>query len=138
MYRRTSYFATLSLAALLITMAGCGSDNPTGPTPYVAAPTVSSTNPGNGGTGVAVITASFSRAMDASTITTATFTVSRAGGIPVAGTVAYDPLTKIATFTPTSHLPTSTRYAALVSTAVRDAAGNALASNHAWQFTTSG
>ena len=49
---------------------GASSDDngPTGPGPDISAPTVSSTNPANGATGVAVITASFSEAMTASTI----------------------------------------------------------------------
>jgi len=136
MYRRTSYFETLSLAALLIAMAGCGSDHPSGPTVDTVAPTVSSTNPGNGATGVAVITASFSEGMDASTITAATFTVSGPGGTPVAGNVTYDASTRIARFTPTGALGVGAAYTATITTGVKDAAGNALASNHVWSFTT--
>ena len=80
MHLRTSSFTALPLAAFLVLAAGCGSDdkNPTGPvgnTGDTTAPTVTSTNPGNGATGVAVITASFSEAMNASTITTSTFTL---------------------------------------------------------------
>src|SRR3989304_9079921 len=59
-------------------------------------PTVSSTSPANGAIGVAVstaITATFSEAMDASTITTSTFTVST-GGSNISGTVSYNSTTK--------------------------------------------
>jgi hypothetical protein len=69
MWRRIALSGWL-VAVLLTAAAGCGSDdnNPVGPGDTVA-PTVSSTNPANGATGVAVITASFSEAMNASTIT---------------------------------------------------------------------
>jgi ice-binding like protein/Big-like domain-containing protein len=139
MYRRTSYFAALSLTAMLVAIAGCGSDSnsPSAPVVDVIAPTVSSTNPDNGATGVAVITASFSEAMNASSITAATFTVTGPGAAPVAGIVGYDASNYIATFTPTAPLADNTIYAATVTTAVKDAAGNALASNKVWSFTTS-
>jgi hypothetical protein len=137
MHRRTSYFAAWPLAALLIAMAGCGSDNPTSPGADGVAPTVSSTNPVNGATSVAVITALFSEAMNASTITTVTFTVSGPGGTPVPGAVTYDPATRIARFTPTSALASGTAYTATVTTGAKDAAGNAMTSDYVWSFTTS-
>ena len=99
------------------------------------APTVSSTSPSNGATGVAInstITATFSEAMQASTITTDTFTV---GG--VAGTVTYDSGSKTATFTPSSNLSYSTIYTAIITTGVKNLAGNAMAANYTWTFTTS-
>lgn len=136
--RRTSYFAAWPLAVLLVAMAGCGSssNNPTEPVVDTVAPTVSSTNPLNGATGVALITASFSEAMNASTITTATFTVSGPGATPVTGTVAYSASTDMARFTPTSALAASTTYTATITTGAKDLAGNPLASNHVWSFTT--
>jgi len=133
---RTRHFTALSLAVLLVAIAGCGSDdNPSAPGDTVA-PTVNSTNPANGAIGVAVITASFSEPMNASTITTTTFTVTGPGPTPVTGTVAYDASTQIARFTPSSALALSTAYTATITTGVRDVAGNALASNHVWSFTT--
>jgi Ice-binding-like/Bacterial Ig-like domain len=135
--RRTRYFTAWPLAVLLVAMVGCGSsDNTTGPTPDTVAPTVSSTNPPNGATGVAVITASFSEAMTASTITTATFTLTGPGATPVAGTVLYAASTNIARFSPTSALTPSTAYTATITSGAKDVAGNALASNHVWTFTT--
>jgi hypothetical protein len=137
MSRQTNYFAVRILAILLVAMGGCGDDdNPTGPVDNLA-PTVSSTNPINGATGVAIITATFSESMNASTITTSTFTVSGPGPTPVAGTVTYNASTRIATFTPTSALAPSTAYTATITTGARDVAGNALASNYTWTFTTS-
>ena len=135
---RRGYFVACSLIASLVAMAGCGSDsdNPAGPGGDTVAPAVSSTNPLNGATNVAVITASFSEPMDASTITTATFAVSRPGMASVIGNVAYDASTMIARFTPTSALAPSTAYTATITTGAKDVAGNAMAGNHAWAFTT--
>jgi tetrahydromethanopterin S-methyltransferase subunit B len=104
-------------------------------------PTVSSTAPGNAATGVAVnqsISATFSEAMNPTTINTADFTVAGPGATPVTGTVAYDVNSKIATFTPSSNLAQGTLYTATITTGVQDLAGNALASNFAWSFTTTG
>ncbi|HET9253219.1 MAG TPA: ice-binding family protein [Candidatus Eisenbacteria bacterium] len=137
MHLRTSVFTALPLAMLLVAMAGCSDDddNPVSPGDTVA-PTVSSTNPANGATGVAVITASFSEAMNASTITTTTFTVTGPGATPVTGTVTYDGSTAIAKFTPTTALALDTDYAATITTGAKDVAGNSLASNHVWSFKT--
>lgn len=87
-------------------------------------------------TGVAVnasITATFSEAMDASTITTETFTLAQ-GGAPVAGAVTYVGTTAI--FNPTSNLTASAGYTATVTTGGKDLAGNALAVVKTWSFTT--
>ena len=137
--RRSSISAALPLAVFLIAMAGCSSSdkNPSGPGGDNIAPTVSSTNPANGATGVAVITASLSEAMKASTITTTTFTLAGPGATPVAGTVTYNSSTGIARFTPTSALAASTTYTATITTGVTDVAGNALSVNYVWTFTTS-
>ena len=102
-------------------------------------PTVSSTVPGNAATGVTInqhVNATFSEAMNASTISTANFTVAGPGLTPVTGTVAYDVVSKIATFTPASNLAANTTFTATITTGVQDLAGNALASNFAWSFTT--
>ena len=101
-------------------------------------PTVSSTSPANGATGVAVnttITATFSEAMDASTITTSTFTVSTGGG-NISGTVSYNSTTKTATFTPSGNLSFPTTYTATITTGIKDTAGTAMVSNYSWSFTT--
>ena len=132
---RQSHFAACFVVVLAIAMAGCSSDDPLKPVPDTTAPTVSSTNPVNGATGVAVITASFSEAMTASTVTPTTFTLA-AGSTPVAGTVVYGSSNNMATFTPTSALTASTLYTATVTTGAKDAAGNALATNKIWTFTT--
>ncbi|TVM02804.1 MAG: hypothetical protein CV087_08520 [Candidatus Brocadia sp. WS118] len=100
------------------------------------APMVVSTNPFNGATDVAItsfITATFGEAMQSSTINTNTFTVSDGKG-KVGGTVSYSGTT--ATFTPLSNLSDSTTYTARIAYGVKDLAGNALASDYTWGFTT--
>jgi len=80
-----------------------------------------------------LVTATFSEAMNAATITTASFTLT---GSPVPGTVTYDAGTHIATFDPTEVLDYGHRYTAALSTAITDAAGNPLARTYSWSFTT--
>jgi hypothetical protein len=114
----------------------------TGTATDTTAPTVILVNPADLATGVAInstVNATFSEAMDPSTISTASFTVQTSGsplGPVLVGTVAYDPLTSIATFTPSSNLAVSTAYTATVTTVTADQAGNALAVNKVWSFTT--
>ena len=139
MHLRTSSLTTLAFASLLAMAAGCdkSGDGPTGLTPDTTAPTVSSTNPISGGTGVAVITASFNEAMKSSTISATTFSVTGPAAAVVNGTVSYDVTTRMARFIPTSALAANTIYTATISTGAQDASGNALAVNHTWSFTTS-
>jgi glutamine amidotransferase-like uncharacterized protein len=99
-------------------------------------PTVSSTNPANNATDVAVnttITATFSETMDASTITTDTFLVND-GSHNIAGTVAYSGT--IANFTPTVNLDYYTTYTATITTGAKDLASNFLQDDYEWSFTT--
>ncbi|MEO8019599.1 MAG: Ig-like domain-containing protein [Pseudomonadota bacterium] len=111
----------------------------TGVAPDLTAPTVSSTSPAAGTTGVAInslITASFNEPMDPLTLTSATFTLSCPGGSPVTGTVGYAVSGNVATFTPTAVLPASTICTAQIGTGAQDAAGNGLATAFSWSFTT--
>jgi hypothetical protein len=108
----------------------------TGSPPDTTPPTVISTSPVNGVTGVDVnttITADFSEAMDASTINTGTFTVNDVTG-SIAGTVSFSGTT--ATFTPATDLDHDTTYTATITTDVTDLAGNQLEADHTWSFTT--
>jgi len=103
------------------------------------APTVISVAPPNGATGICqntLVVATFSEAMNPSTINTTTFTLS-ASGTPVAGTVTYDVSTYAVTFTPNPPgLALDTTYTATVTTGAQDLAGDALAANKVWTFTT--
>ena len=102
----------------------------------VIAPTILSADPLNGTTGVAltkVIAINFSESMNASTITSTSFTL-KLGATAVAGTVVYSG-TK-ATFTPSASLVAGSVYTGTVTTSAKDLAGNALASNYTFSFTT--
>src|SRR4030067_1134594 len=118
-------FMTIIVLVLGFTACGGGGVNNSGQTaPDTTPPTVSSTSPANSAENVAVntaITATFSETMDASTVTTATFTLNNG----VTGTVPYSGTT--ATFTPSGNLAYSTTYTATITTDVKDAAGNAMA-----------
>jgi hypothetical protein len=105
-----------------------------------APPTVISIAPPNGAAGICpntLVTATFSETMKSSTINTTTFTLTGPGLTPVAGAVTYVASSDVATFTPTSPLALSTTYTATITTGAQDLAGNGLASNFVWSFTTS-
>jgi hypothetical protein len=114
----------------------------TGPAPDTTKPTIVLTNPINNANGVPLsqaVSATFSKAMDPLTINTATFTLKGSGGIAVAGTVSYDAVNFIATFTPSNPLIQSTVYTANVTTGATDLAGNPLGAGgipNPWIFTT--
>ena len=85
----------------------------------------------------AVVSATFSKAMNPATINTSTFTLSETGGASVAGKVSYVAATLIATFTPTIPLLPSKPYTVIVTTGAADTAGDTLAEQKMWNFTTS-
>ena len=102
-------------------------------TPDTTAPTVTSTQPTDGSSGVPVgstVRATFSEAVQPSTITMA---LTGPSGT-VAGTWTYESATRTTTLTPTAPLATSTTYTATVS-AAQDAAGNTM-TPVSWVFTT--
>lgn len=114
-------------------------DFTTGESSEMTAPMVVSTIPTDGATGVVIdqtISATFDEPMDPTTITTFTFLVTGPGVTPVAGTVAFDVATDTASFTPTSNLETLTTFTAAVTTGAEDSAGNGLADDFVWTFTT--
>ncbi|RCJ27107.1 hypothetical protein A6770_02815 [Nostoc minutum NIES-26] len=107
-------------------------------------PTVSATTPGSGATGVSVgssVTATFSEAIDSATVNTNTFQLRGADNVLVAATVTYNTNSRTATLTPSSPLTANTAYTATIrggstDPRVKDQAGNALAANFTWSFTT--
>jgi hypothetical protein len=104
-----------------------------------APPTVISTVPVNGATGVPVnqaLSATFSVAMNPATIDSATFTLAGPGGTAVKGVVTYVPAGSVATFTPDASLAASTLYKATITTGAEDLEATALAKNYVWTFTT--
>src|SRR5688572_5692285 len=105
-FRDRLSYARLCALSLALTSAACGGDSGTNPDDDTTAPTVTSTTPSNGATGVAAnatVTAAFSEDMDLGTINSTTFTV--AG---VTGTVSSTARTAI--FTPATSLNGSTSY----------------------------
>jgi len=110
----------------------------TGAGPNTTAPTITSTIPAGGATGVApnaAINATFSKPMNPSTLNAATFTLTAPGPTSIAGKVTYDAADSILTFTPGSALISGTLYNATVTTGATDLEGNALAANDSWSFT---
>jgi hypothetical protein len=102
-------------------------------------PTVISVGPPNGSSGICpntIVVATFSEAMNPSTINTTTFTLTGPGTTAVAGQVSYDAPSHVATFTPTSNLALNTLYTATITTGAQDLFGNPLATNYVWTFTT--
>jgi tetrahydromethanopterin S-methyltransferase subunit B len=81
------------------------------------------------------IQATFSEAMDPTTVTTATFTLMQ-GSTLLSGLVDFANLT--ATFNPDANFSQNTTYTATVSTGARDLAGNAVSVDFVWTFTTRG
>ena len=126
---------------LVLGFTGCGDSSSgssvTAPAANVA-PTVLSNTPINGGTGVAVnesASVTFSKEMNPTSLTAATFTLT--SGMPavaVAGTVVY--ANSKATFWPATHLANNTMYTATITTGAMSAAGMGMAMLHSWSFTT--
>jgi hypothetical protein len=136
----TLYTATVTTGAK--NLAGTALANPyvwswtTGSASDTTAPTVTGTINNNGAVNVPLNTkasAFFSEVMDPFTITSDTFTLMQ-GTTPIAGAVAYLGLT--ATFTPTAVLTANTLYTATITTGAKDLAGNPLAANYQWSWTT--
>lgn len=146
----TTYTATVTNGAqdLAGNALGAGAvPNPwtftTGTATNTTPPKITLTNPANGATGVllnATVNATFSEAMDPTTLTSAAFTLTAPpGATPVTGTVTYASASDVATFTPTSPLVANTLYTATVTTGAKDTFGNALAPGavpNPWTFTT--
>jgi Bacterial Ig-like domain/FG-GAP-like repeat/Bacterial Ig domain len=86
------------------------------------------------------VEASFSEAMNASTLTTSTFILTKQNSSTlVPATVTYSSTTNRATLNPSSNLASNTTYTATVkggSAGAKDSAGNALVQDYSWTFTT--
>ena len=138
-FKAVQIYLLLILILSVSFITGCGGGGETGRwlpgNPDTTAPMVTAVVPANAVAGVAIntkITATFTEAMDPLTITTA-FTLTQ-GGAPVAGAVTYTGVTAV--FTPAANLAISTLFTATITTGAKDLAGNALASNFVWTFTT--
>jgi hypothetical protein len=105
-------------------------------------PTVTAVTPVAGATGVnggTAVSAAFSEDINPATLTSSTFVLRNPSAVAVTATVSYSAATRVATLTPSAVLAGSTTYTATVSggaSGVKDLAGNPLASNAVWSFTT--
>ena len=115
----------------------------TGATSDTTAPTVIAISPADGSVGVCLtrsVSATFSEPMDASTVSAATFRVTD-NGAAVAGTISYDASSRVATFVTTSATGFAASRSFVVTIAsgnagVKDLAGNSLAVDRVFGFTT--
>jgi hypothetical protein len=119
---------------MLLFVTGCG--DPDRNTEIAGlTPSVVSVTPPDGAIGVcslAVITASFSEAMNPATINTTTFTVSPG----VTGIITHEVSNTIFTFTPSSPLAVNTFFTATITARVGNVFGVGLAHSFVWSFTT--
>jgi hypothetical protein len=108
------------------------------------APTVVSKTPAAGASGISTastVTATFSEAIAPATVNTTTFELRNASNALVPAAVAYDVATKTATLTPSAALAANSVYTARLrgggtDPRIKDLAGNALAADLTWSFTT--
>ena len=116
----------------------------TPPVPDSTPPTVASTVPAAAALGVsttAPISATFSESIDPATLVADTFEVRRPGGTRVSGQISYNTVTRTAALTPTQPLEYGAIYTATLRggaglSTVKDRAGNSLAADYTWSFTT--
>ncbi|HEY7865337.1 MAG TPA: Ig-like domain-containing protein, partial [Psychromonas sp.] len=134
--KRTLWISSIMLTGLI---AGCnsGSDSST----ENSGSTVISTNPADGDKAAPLnhkVIATFSEAMDATTIDTQSFSVKDAGGAALSGVINVDAASHSASFTPAgSGFAAGTDYTATLTTAIKSTAGSiALANNYVWHFTS--
>jgi Big-like domain-containing protein len=103
---------------------------------------IQSVFPASGAVAVAqntTVRATFDEPMNASTINSSTFQLRTSGGSLVGATVAYDAATRVVTLTPSANLATAATYQATVkggASGVADVAGNRMAGDYTWSFTT--
>jgi len=142
----TLYTATITTGAQNLAGTGIAANYvwtfTTGTTLSTVAPEIVSTVPASAAINVPLnqaVNATFTEAMNPLTITTATYQVTGPGGTAIAGTVSYNAVNFIATFTPTALLLPNTTYIATITNGMTDLYGNPLGNTGApnpWTFTT--
>lgn len=117
---------------VLLLVGSCGSDEDPAAPPDTTPPVVTSVSPADGATDVDTMTtvsATFSEDLDVDSVGGSTFMLSGvSGAITIFGAVAR--------ILPVSPLAPNTTYTATVTTGIKDKAGNPLASDFSWSFTT--
>lgn len=117
-------------------------DGPTAGPVDTTPPTVTSVSPEDGAVDVAPqasLTATFAESMDPATITSQTVGLRSGDGSVVPAGIAYDSTSATTTVDPDGDLAAGATYRATVRggpAGVADSAGNALAADHVWTFTT--
>lgn len=110
--------------------------------PDTTPPTIVSTVPAAGATGINLgtsVTARFSEPIDSTTVNSNTFQLRDSSNTLITASVSYNTSTQTATLQPSISLAALATYTAAVqggSAGVKDLAGNALVSNVTWSFTT--
>ena len=110
--------------------------------PDATPPSITSVEPASGATAVSTaseIRVQFSEALDASTVNNNTILLYDSDANLVPASVSYDPSTRTAVLQPNNSLLGSETYTAGVQggvTGIKDFAGNSLANNFVWTFTT--
>lgn len=132
---------TTALLTALLAACGGGSDPILGAPGVGARPTVTATTPAasspqvTGVTTSADVSATFSKAMSAPSVTAA-FTLACPAATPVSATASYDAASQVVTLTPAAALPANTACQATISTGATDTTGIALAAPFTWTFVT--
>ncbi len=115
----------------------------TAPAPDTTPPSVTAWSPVSQTTSALItapVTVTFSKAINAATISTSTVTLFRTGAVtPVPAMVRYETSTRTVRLTPTQSLLQGTTYTATLkggSSGIKDTAGNALPSDVTWTFQT--
>jgi uncharacterized protein DUF4082/concanavalin A-like lectin/glucanase superfamily protein/galactose oxidase-like protein/Big-like domain-containing protein/purple acid phosphatase-like protein/Kelch motif protein len=110
--------------------------------PDTRGPTVTGTTPASGAIDLdrgTQVTASFDEPLRPASISASTFTLRDADGAAVPATVTYDDQTRTARLAPQAPLAWGTKYTATLKSGANgltDAAGNPLAADSTWSFTT--
>jgi hypothetical protein len=111
-------------------------------TTVASAPTVTTKVPAAGAVGVPVgqmVSATFDKDMDATTLTSATFYIQKSGGSPLPATVMYNAGTRTATLDPLADLESNATYQVTLSSAIKSGNNIVLAGAPVvWSFTTAG
>ena len=106
----------------------------------VAAPVISSVSPTGSAVSLScVISAVASEPVSTSTVTPSTVYLLAPGGATVSANISYDATARKITLAPSAPLTASTNYKVVLkggSMGIKDIAGNAMAANYTWSFTT--
>ncbi len=105
----------------------------------VTAPGVNSTNPIPDATAVPIdttVSVTFNEPVDTATVTSSTFTLSSGRTGNVAGILSFSDGGATAAFTPSAGLNQGDTYVATITSSVKDLAGNPMAGDYSWTFTT--